>query len=138
MDEDCYSYPMWNPSTLFEISDPRLSRCWIVAFSEDLKNKTVPFFGFPEWVSDCYFYDSLYESEEKELDIFNKYRKLMDLEFPDYTVSEKAQIADDHWLMCPICIDAWENSDKANGMVICPKCNKMLHNPRYIDELPHF
>jgi hypothetical protein len=52
----------------------------------------------------------------------------MDLEFPDPEVNLKAEKLEDNWLMCPICIDAWQTDSKA-GMVMCPKCKNVMHNP---------
>jgi len=136
--EQCYSFPIWEPSLFFEISDARLSRYWIFAFRNNFLGKKVPFFGIPEWANSDAFYDNLTESEDKEIRIFSKYRELMEVEFPDRSISEKAQIGDDQWLMCPLCIDAWEEPSPLNAMVTCPLCKKMMHNPRYKDELPHF
>lgn len=76
------------------------------------------------------------DGEEKEEEIFKKYRAVMDLEFPNRSVTNKAQIGDDHWLICPVCIDAWEDIDAKQAMVICPKCHEIFQNPRYIDVLP--
>lgn len=135
--DDGPEFPMWNPSMFFEISDPRLSRYWIYSLQKNYQNNVVPFFSFPEWIKNDYFYDSLTDGEDKEVEVFKNYKQLMDLEFPDKTITEVAQIGDEKWLICPICMDAWENSDASMAMVICPKCKKMLHNPRYKDELPH-
>ena len=106
--------------------------------ADGFKDKNTPFFSFPEWANKRYFYDSLTDCEDKEIEIFAKYRKLMDEEFPDNNILERAQIGDDAWLMCPNCIDAWEEPSQIKPMVICPMCKKMMHNPRYIDELPHY
>lgn len=47
----------------------------------------------------------------------------------DRSVPHKASAIDEEWLFCPICQDAWQCiSNKA--MVICPKCDQALHNPR--------
>ena len=56
-----------------------------------------------------------------------------ELKDPDDTVTKSASILDNTWLMCPDCIDAWEESSK-NAMVICPKCNQVFHNPRFQNE----
>jgi hypothetical protein len=58
----------------------------------------------------------------------NQYTK-----FFDATVSKKAKIIDNDWLMCPDCIDGWE-TNSIEPMVICPKCNKAFHNPHRIDK----
>lgn len=53
-----------------------------------------------------------------------------ELKVPNSNVSISAIALDQKWLMCPDCIDAWE-SDSKDAMVICPKCKKIMHNPRY-------
>jgi hypothetical protein len=57
---------------------------------------------------------------------------------PNSEVKEIAQIGDEKWLMCLSCIDAWEDSDARNAMVICPNCKIVQHNPRYKNELPSY
>ena len=52
-----------------------------------------------------------------------------ELNNPDPSINKSATILDETWLMCPNCIDAWECASK-DAMVICPKCNQVLHNPR--------
>jgi len=47
----------------------------------------------------------------------------------DLNISESAIEGDSNWLICPNCNDAWEN-DSLKAMVICPKCDRALHNPR--------
>ena len=107
--DELYSQPMWYPFELFKILDPRISRFWIFGLEKYFKD--APFFGIPEWVKDDYFYTNLVEGEDKERAIFANYQKLMDLEFPSSLVQETAQIADNEWLICPKCIDAWEYTD---------------------------
>jgi hypothetical protein len=53
-----------------------------------------------------------------------------ELKKPDSNIEKSATILDETWLMCPVCIDAWESTSK-NAMVICPKCNQVFHNPRF-------
>lgn len=93
--------------------------------------------GFPEWASENSFYDNLTNWEPREEDIFSAYKEIMDLEFPDRQILEKAMIGDEKWLICHLCMDAWEQSSCSDGMVRCPKCKNIMHNPRYKDELPH-
>ena len=74
--------------------------------------------------------DNLEEMEKAALEIFYKRKKEMDLEFQDESITEKASIVDNNWLMCPTCVDAWESSSIL-AMVECPKCKKIMHNPRF-------
>lgn len=53
-----------------------------------------------------------------------------ELKVYDHTVKKSATVLDKAWLMCPDCKDAWESTSK-NAMVICPKCNQVLHNPKW-------
>lgn len=76
-------------------------------------------------------------AEEQNI-IKNSIKKLEDLiqralsqfEYTQDVSPSPAQALDDNWLYCPICIDAWESSDTAKRIVICPKCNNAFLNPR--------
>lgn len=135
-DESFIFYPMWNPSMLFEVTDNRLSRYWIFGLreadqGEDIKK--VPFLSFPEWTNDIYFYEELIDGygDDPNATIFNKYKELMDLEFPDPSISDIALIGDNEWLLCPQCIDAWQSKNDKDALVKCPKCQRIFNNPRY-------
>lgn len=132
-------YPRWKPSSFFEVIDPRLSRYWIFSCKK-FKNysKAHPIITFPEWADNHPdFYDKLTDGEQKEVIIFKTYKELMDLEFPDSSISEAAQIGDNVWLICPLCMDAWQFSNEEDALVRCPKCKHVLNNPRYKNEWPH-
>lgn len=138
-DDNYFFYPNWNPSTLFEIVDNRLSRYWVLGFREQ-NNKKIPLLSFCEWVNDEYFYGELVDGNANEPNavIFRKYKELLDLEFPDSSVTEIAQIGDEEWLICPKCLDAWQSKNNQDALVKCPKCQLVLNNPRYKNEWPHF
>jgi hypothetical protein len=40
----------------------------------------------------------------------------------------------DNWLLCPLCQEAWQFQTKY-GMVLCPKCDNKLHNPKFQSSL---
>ncbi|MBN9378089.1 MAG: hypothetical protein BGO14_01245 [Chlamydiales bacterium 38-26] len=124
-------YAVWYPSQLFSIIDSRVSKYWTFSIKEFPLFKRV-IWAFPEWADEMSYYDKLVDGEEEEVEIFKKYKLLMDLEFPDPDVSEKATALEDGWVMCPICIDAWQ-PHSYSGMIVCPKCNHTMHNPYYID-----
>ena len=128
-------YPKWVPQQFFQLIDNRISRYWIFSFKEDL-DKNRFFFGYTEWATQLDFYDNLTDGEEREVRIFKSYRELMDLEFPDSSISEAAQIGDNIWLICPICIDPWQYNGDRDALVKCPKCQKIFNNPRYKNEYP--
>ena len=63
--------------------------------------------------------DKLIAEEEKE-----------ELSTPVSEIKDKATELGDHWLMCPLCQEAWEEYS-VYGMLRCPKCNNKLHNPQF-------
>ncbi|MBU1628487.1 MAG: hypothetical protein KKH06_00145, partial [Gammaproteobacteria bacterium] len=63
-----------------------------------------------------------------EVEYFKKYKKLMDLEFPNSSVIKVASDLGKSWIMCPDCDEAWENKSSA-ALVECPKCKTLLNNP---------
>lgn len=128
-DESYSYYPFWNPSPLFEVANKNLSKYWVYNLRVSDKDNHLNI-TFPEWANDCYYYDRLTDGYFKDIEVFKKYKYLMDLEFPDPSVTVFATELDAPWLLCPICIDAWE-SNSQDGMVICPMCKNKLHNPRY-------
>lgn len=131
--DDRDKFPIARPYYLFDIVDNRLSKYWIFGLIYGLQ----PVWIFPEWINENYFQEKLTDWEEREVQIFKSYKEAMDLEFPDSSISEMAEIGDNEWLICPTCIDAWENKDNRNALVRCPKCLKILNNPRYKNEYPH-
>lgn len=132
-DEDFISYPKWNPSPLFEITDDRVSQYWVFAF-ERSEGKMAPIITFAKWAQNKDFYSDLVEAKQGDPAdlIFKEYKELMDLEFADASISTTAQIADPEWLLCPSCQEAWQSSSCRPGMVRCPSCKEVMHNPRFI------
>jgi hypothetical protein len=93
----------------------------------------VPCITFPEFAKDDDFYDDLIDGnggDPNEI-IFRKYKELMDMEFPDVSISVSAQLGDEEWLMCPLCIDAWQSKNFQDALVRCPFCETIFNNPRY-------
>jgi hypothetical protein len=125
------TYPFWYPSPLFTVEDDRISKYWVFTnnINEDFDYKNYTW-AFPEWARDKYFYGQLVEDYPRELEVFKKYKELMYLEFPDPYIDVKASAIDETWVMCPSCIDAWEPRS-TEGMIVCPKCNNIMHNPFY-------
>jgi hypothetical protein len=134
-DEIYIDFPSTHPFNIFKVIDGRLSRYWIFGLVKDTEQSME--LMFPEWVNEDKFANNLVDGEEREVQIFKAYKEAMDLEFPDSSISEIAQVGDNEWLICPICIDAWMNRDNKDALVKCPKCLKILNNPRYINEYPH-
>lgn len=133
-DESYFYFPRSHPSMYFEVSDSRMSRFWIFGLEEDeYKERMVPILSFPEWVNDRYFYGELVEDgpNDPNTEIFDKYKELMDFEFPDAAITEIAQVGDSEWLICQDCIDAWLSPGDRDALVRCPLCEKVFNNPRY-------
>jgi hypothetical protein len=130
-DEDYVYYPIWNPSPLFEVVDGRLSKYWRYNFIKGnlpvAKSRSI--FAFEEWAKNPYrYYDNLTNGNESEVAIFKRYKDLMDLEFPCPSITKKASILKESWVMCPNCDESWEELSK-DGMLRCPKCKEFLQNP---------
>lgn len=125
-----------------------------IQFGKELKkkiSKAEPTFEIGKWAYSVYFdnmgkFDSNFrkilldlsameDGDEFELsyeeleEIANNLIK-EELKIPDPSIEKSAKVLDDTWLMCPDCIDAWECVSKS-AMVICPKCDQVLHNPRW-------
>lgn len=129
--DDTYSdYPIWHPSSLFDVVDGRLSRHW--RYSDQGGERAVkrPRIAFPEWACDPDFYARLTDWEEKEIAIFKQYKELMDLEFEDLSITEFADQEND-WLLCRNCWEAWESTNHEDALVRCPKCATILKNPKF-------
>lgn len=129
---DGYSITLY-PSQLFDVVDGRLSKYWLYSFYERIdKLHQHLWIGYPELVNIPEHYAGLMDMIWSEGKIFFQYKAKMDVEFPDPSVKVIASILDENWLMCPICIDGWE-SRSTDGMVICPTCHTVMHNPRYTE-----
>ena len=130
VDENFHDSPRRHLGPLFTLEDKRYSRYWKHAFIKNYLYINDDTWTFPEWIADEFFILKLIDGEKKEVEIFKKYKLLMDLEFPDPDVSEKATALEDGWVMCPTCIDAWQ-PNPLDGMTVCPICHQTMHNPFY-------
>ena len=127
------SCPIAYSSQFFDVVDVRVSSCWTVGFrnvGSTGKGMRDMIFAFLEWVEDIMFYERLLDGDSADVELFRKYKDFMDMEYPQAFVRDTAELIEDNWLMCSICIDCWQ-SDSVLGMVRCPKCSAMLLNPRY-------
>lgn len=128
--DDAYKYyPAWSPSPLFEVVDGRISKYWYYSCKSGLnRDDTRVIFSYKEWVEDHGYYEELIDGAKKEVGIFARYKKLMDREFPDLSISKNAKNLGNNWVMCPDCTESWEETSGL-GMLECPKCGTILHNP---------
>ena len=81
-DEVCLNYPHILPCCLFKIINNRFSEHWIEKEYDksqynDENSKRI---GFKEYVNDEFFYGKLADGHEKEINVFQKYKTLIDLE----------------------------------------------------------
>ena len=128
-DENFTYYPKWHPCPLFEIVDDRLSKYWVFSYRREIDNNSSEFiWAYPEWANDPMYYENLFDGREREVKIFRQYKLKMDLEFRDPLITDSAEEIDAEWLLCPFCIDAWQEVTKFE-MVICPKCQRKMINP---------
>lgn len=79
-DEDYSYYPVWSPAPLFNVVDGRLSSYWVYAYHREMGEQDYPIFAFAEWASEPFYYDRLTDGKEVELELFLKYRDLMERE----------------------------------------------------------
>jgi hypothetical protein len=80
-DENFSYYPVWKPGSLFEAVDGTLSRFWVYGWHPpDEHGDEYPIFSFPEWANDRFFYDRLTDGEAPAVDVFRRYKALMDEE----------------------------------------------------------
>jgi hypothetical protein len=129
--------PDWYPSELFTIIDNRISYMWYFKKYDPIDPGLIEaFWGYYELIIIDNHYSDLVDREYKAMSIFRKRKEQMDMEFPDASITEVAQLGDETWLICPTCIEAWEFTSCRDGMVRCPKCKNVMHNPRYKNELP--
>jgi len=78
-DNDVY-FPILRPAPLFAIVDHRVSKYWEFHFKD---SPTTGWFlmAYPEWARDPFnYYDALSDQKQDAIDIFEKYRQLMDSE----------------------------------------------------------
>lgn len=138
--ENYYYSPRLMPGDLFSVADGTLSKYWIYSkCAEEYIEGSLAIIAYPEWANNPFHFRDMVENETEEekeqVAIFQKYKQLMDLEFPDPQIKEKASPLEGGWLMCPHCIDAWQPFSK-DGMVICPNCKNIMHNPFYDKVVP--
>ncbi|HVX00127.1 MAG TPA: hypothetical protein VHA52_06820 [Candidatus Babeliaceae bacterium] len=136
-DENFTDYPRWHPPQLFEVADNRISQYWIFSFERGYsRNTTSSNWLYPEWSIDPYdYYDKLSDGCKKQVETFFFYKELMGLEFPDISIPKTQTVLignEPGWLICYLCYEAWICNSQF-GMIRCPECKNLLHNPFYIE-----
>jgi Zn-finger nucleic acid-binding protein len=118
-------YPLAYPYCFFFVKDDRPSSCWVKGKRASEESIT----SFKEWVEEEAFFEGLVNGEDREGQIFRKYKDLMDLEYAIPSVRDQVQILDDDWLMCPQCDEVWQNNSSLE-MILCPKCQSIYLNDK--------
>ena len=78
--EDYDEYPTPFPSECFDITDKRLSSYWNLLTREIGNGKIQSSLVIPEWAEDPYFYELLLDGDIDTVELFNRYKKLLDQE----------------------------------------------------------
>ncbi|WP_340150073.1 hypothetical protein [uncultured Sneathiella sp.] len=80
-DSEMDEFPTPFFAEFFDISDDRLSRFWRLETYDNGVGQISSALVFPEWASNHLFYERLLDGHAEEIELFLKYRKLMDREF---------------------------------------------------------
>lgn len=87
VNDDDHPWPLWHPSSLFELVDRRVSCDWVYAPQDPIDTEVVAraegsaaLFAFPEWVDQPDFLERLTDNLEPEVSVFSRYKRRMDAE----------------------------------------------------------
>jgi hypothetical protein len=82
-DEDFSYYPVWRPAPLFAIEDARVSNYWEFIYSPEgrCESESSVIIAYPEWARDPLYYDRLTDGVKQDVEVFKRYKSLMDKEF---------------------------------------------------------
>lgn len=86
---------------------------------------------YPVYPDEKIVFSLVFNEQSSICEKLEEQKELIDLEFPDPSIKELAQVGDSEWLICPNCIDAWLWPNDKDALVRCPKCEKVFNNPRY-------
>lgn len=76
-----YAHPMFYPASLFEVIDNTPSRYWIQRRIKHGIEHNMNDVGFPDILNDEYFYGGVVEGYQKEVQVFQQWKCLIDREF---------------------------------------------------------
>jgi hypothetical protein len=77
---DSYVYhPAWIPAGFFQIEDSRISKYWTFAVGQN-DGATAFILAFPEWAADENYYGELIDNWDDSVEIWNKYKTLIEEE----------------------------------------------------------
>ena len=119
------------PSPLFEILEGGLSKYWMFSSTKGVDGKTPrSILAFPKWANDPDFELQLKKNDIQALELFKKYKELMDLEYVDVAILGRVKEIGDTYLVCGHCSTKWY-SVGIEAQVRCPKCEMLMYNPKY-------
>jgi hypothetical protein len=75
LDDDGNAWPMWAPSTLFEVEDGSIPMSWQVGYFRFSREDQYPILSFPEWAADYQFYERLVAGDYETVRIFEQRRR---------------------------------------------------------------
>jgi hypothetical protein len=131
LDESGVTYPTSYSSFLFEDIDRSVSRYWVVGEHYDFKGRKSPIVAFNEWACDRFFHGNMFSGDKNATSLFNRYKKLMDVEFPRPDITEKAvALGEPNWVFDNESEDSWQ-TNTTDALTVVPKTKKMLINPYY-------
>lgn len=78
--EDYDEYPKPFSSVFFDVVDDTLSPHWKLSSVSQGEYEALTSLVFDEWAKDSSFYEKLIEGDSEAVDIFAKYRNIMDQE----------------------------------------------------------
>ena len=78
--EDYDEYPKPFAAEFFDVVDDKLSPHWKLSSFSKNKNKASTSLVFDEWAKDDSFYENLVDGDPEAVDIFSKYRNIIDQE----------------------------------------------------------
>lgn len=78
--DDYDEYPVPMAMSFFEVSDPTLFKHWRLSYFPLEAGEPVTILAIPDWAKDYGFYEKLIDGDAETINIFNKYRHLMDAE----------------------------------------------------------
>ena len=124
--------PRWVPSELFVVKDGRLSRYWQFTVNTSPLPNTIDYvWGYEELINESDHFDRLADLDPTAIDLFNKYKLIMDLEFPDSMNPLLAKSLEiNNWVLCPVCADG-SQANPRDAMFRCPVCLTISHNSLY-------
>ena len=78
-DDNFTHFPVWKPAPLFGIIDHHVSSYWELNLCpERCESDSGLIIAYPEWARDPLYYERLADNRAEEVQIFEKYRKLID------------------------------------------------------------